>query len=151
MSRSKSCFICFVITGFVAAVTTGYLLKYLDDAIVMRYALAIMFMPSILIFADAKSKSMRFLVYTLLSIVTAFGYFYAIHYRRPFGFYVIFCGMVGFIYYVLFTNQATKDNTCTKIVIPLCLTATVVLLALSANLMFNPIHMPLLNGGSIMW
>lgn len=151
MSRSKSCIICFIISGLVAAITMGVFLRFLDDAIVMRYALAIMFVPTILILTDAKSKSMRFIVYTLLLIVLMFGYFYAIYYRRPFGFYVIFCAFVGFVYYFVLADKSTKDNLCTKIIVPTTLATTIVLLALSANLMFNPIHAPLLNGGSVIW
>lgn len=151
MSRSKSCITCFIISGLVAAITTGVFLRFLDDAIVMRYALAIMFVPAILILTDAKSKSMHFIVYVLLFIVVMFGYFYAIYYRRPFGFYVIFCSFIGFVYYFIFGNTAKKDNLCAKIIVPTTFISTVILLALSANLMFNPIHAPLLNGGSVIW
>ena len=130
---------------------TGYIFIYLDDAIVMRFALVILYIPAALVLVDAKSKMVRFLVYVMLTAVCLWGVLYAIYFRRPFGFSLIFCAIVGFIYYVLFTEPAKKEKLSKIIVVNGCFFILVFLMALSCNLMFNPRHAGLLNGGSIMW
>lgn len=86
-----------------------------------------------------------------LDFCNAWGVFYAIYWRRPFGFSLIFCAIVGFIYYVIFTDKATKDKMSKILIVNGCFIALVFLIALSLNLMFNPRHAGLLNGGAVMW
>jgi branched-subunit amino acid transport protein len=69
---------------------------------------------------DAKSKMVRFLVYLMLTAVCLWGVFYAIYWRRPFGFSLIFCAIVGFVYYVIFTEPAKKEKLSKIIVVNLC-------------------------------
>ena len=130
---------------------TGYIFIYLDDAIVMRFALSMLYIPAVLVLVDAKSKAGRFLDYHILTAVSLWGVFYAIYWRRPFGFSLIFCAIVGFIYYVIFTDKAPKDKMSKILIVNGCFIALVFLIALSLNLMFNPRHAPLLNGGTVMW
>lgn len=40
MSRSNSCMVCTYLIELVAGIMTGYIFIYLDDAIVMRFALS---------------------------------------------------------------------------------------------------------------
>ena len=117
----------------------------------MRFALSMLYIPAALVLVDAKSKAVRFLVYLMLTAVCLWGVFYAIYWRRPFGFSLIFCAIVGFIYYVIFTDKATKDKMSKILIVNGCFIALVFLIALSLNLMFNPRHAPLLNGGAVMW
>ena len=151
MSRSNSCMVCTYVIEFVAGIMTGYIFIYLDDAIVMRFALSILYIPAVLVLVDAKSKMVRFLVYLMLTAVCFWGVLYAIYFRRPFGFSLIFCAIVGFVYYVIFTEPAKKEKLSKIIVVNLCFFTLVFLIALSCNLMFNPRHAPLLNGGAVMW
>ena len=130
---------------------TGYIFIYLDDAIVMRFALSILYIPAVLVLVDAKLKMVRFLVYLMLTAVCFWGVLYAIYFRRPFGFSLIFCAIVGFVYYVIFTEPAKKDKISKIIIVNLYFSTLVFLIALSCNLMFNPRHAPLLNGGAVMW
>ena len=130
---------------------TGYIFIYLDDAIVMRFALSILYIPAVLVLVDAKSKMVRFLVYLMLTAVCFWGVLYAIYFRRPFGFSLIFCAIVGFVYYVIFSDTAKKDKLSKIIVVNFCFFTLVFLIALSCNLMFNPRHAGLLNGGAVMW
>ena len=143
--------ICTYLIELVAGIMTGYIFIYLDDAIVMRFALSMLYIPAVLVLVDAKSKVVRFLVYLMLTAVCFWGVLYAIYWRRPFGFSLIFCAIVGFIYYVIFTDKATKDKMSKILIVNGCFIALVFLIALSCNLMFNPRHAPLLNGGTIMW
>ena len=92
MSRSNSCMVCTYLIELVAGIMTGYIFIYLDDAIVMRFALSMLYIPAVLVLVDAKSKAVRFLVYLILTAVCLWGVFYAIYWRRPFGFSLIFCG-----------------------------------------------------------
>ena len=151
MSRSNSCIVCTYLIELVAGIMTGYIFIYLDDAIVMRFALSMLYIPAVLVLVDAKSKVVRFLVYLMLTAVCLWGVFYAIYWRRPFGFSLIFCAIVGFVYYVIFTETAKKDKLSKILIVNGCFIALVFLIALSCNLMFNPIHAPLLNGGAVMW
>ncbi len=151
MSRSNSCMVCTYLIELVAGIVTGYLFIYLDDAIVMRFALLMLYIPAVLVLVDAKSKMVRFLVYLMLTAVCFWGILYAIYFRRPFGFSLIFCAIVGFVYYVIFTDTAKKDKMSKILIVNGCFIALVFLIALSCNLMFNPRHAPLLNGGAVMW
>ena len=151
MSRSNSCMVCTYLIELVAGIMTGYIFIYLDDAIVMRFALSMLYIPAVLVLVDAKSKAVRFLVYLILTAVCFWGVLYAIYFRRPFGFSLIFCAIVGFVYYVIFSDTAKKDKLSKIIVVNLCFFTLVFLIALSCNLMFNPRHAPLLNGGTVMW
>ncbi len=151
MCRSNSCMVCTYLIELVAGIMTGYIFIYLDDAIVMRFALLILYIPAVLVLVDAKSKMVRFLVYLMLTAVCFWGVLYAIYFRRPFGFSLIFCAIVGFVYYVIFTEPAKKEKLSKIIVVNLCFFTLVFLIALSCNLMFNPRHAPLLNGGAVMW
>ena len=117
----------------------------------MRFALLILYIPAVLVLVDAKSKMVRFLVYLMLTAVCFWGVLYAIYFRRPFGFSLIFCAIVGFVYYVIFTDTAKKDKISKILIVNGCFVALVFLIALSLNLMFNPRHAPLLNGGTVMW
>ena len=108
MSRSNSCMVCTYVIEFVAGIMTGYIFIYLDDAIVMRFALSILYIPAVLVLVDAKSKIVRFLVYLMLTAVCFWGVLYAIYFRRPFGFSLIFCAIVGFVYYVIFTEPPKR-------------------------------------------
>ena len=117
----------------------------------MRFALSMLYIPAVLVLVDAKSKAVRFLVYLMLTTVCLWGVFYAIYWRRPFGFSLIFCAIVGFVYYVIFTDTAKKDKMSKILIVNGCFIALVFLIALSCNLMFNPRHAPLLNGGTVMW
>ena len=143
--------LCTYLIELVAGIMTGYIFIYLDDAIVMRFALSILYIPAVLVLVDAKSKMVRFLVYVMLTAVCFWGVLYAIYFRRPFGFSLIFCAIVGFIYYVIFTDKATKDKMSKILIVNGCFIALVFLIALSLNLMFNPKHAGLLNGGAVMW
>ena len=143
--------VCTYLIELVAGIMTGYIFIYLDDAIVMRFALSMLYIPAVLVLVDAKSKAVRFLVYLILTAVCLWGVFYVIYWRRPFGFSLIFCAIVGFIYYVIFTDKATKDKMSKIIIVNFCFFTLVFLIALSCNLMFNPRHAPLLNGGTDMW
>ena len=143
--------VCTYLIELVAGIMTGYIFIYLDDAIVMRFALSILYIPAVLVLVDAKSKIVRFLVYLMLTTVCFWGVLYAIYFRRPFGFSLIFCAIVGFVYYVIFTEPAKKDKLSKIIVVNLCFFTLVFLIALSCNLMFNPRHSGLLNGGTVMW
>jgi t-SNARE complex subunit (syntaxin) len=49
------------------------------------------------------------------------------------------------------TDTAKKDKLSKILVVNGCFIALVFLIALSLNLMFNPRHAPLLNGGTVMW
>ncbi len=151
MSRSNSCMVCTYLIELVAGIMTGYIFIYLDDAIVMRFALSILYIPAVLVLVDAKSKMVRFLVYLMLTAVCFWGVLYAIYFRRPFGFSLIFCAIVGFVYYVIFTEPAKKEKLSKIIVVNFCFFTLVFLIALSCNLMFNPRHAGLLNGGAVMW
>ena len=151
MSRSNSCMVCTYLIELVAGIMTGYIFIYLDDAIVMRFALSMLYIPAVLVLVDAKSKMVRFLVYLMMTAVCFWGVLYAIYFRRPFGFSLIFCAIVGFIYYVIFSDTAKKDKLSKIIVVNVCFFTLVFLIALSCNLMFNPRHAPLLNGGAVMW
>ena len=151
MCRSNSCMVCTYLIELVAGIMTGYIFIYLDDAIVMRFALSILYIPAVLVLVDAKSKMVRFLVYLMLTAVCFWGLLYAIYFRRPFGFSLIFCAIVGFVYYVIFSDTAKKDKMSKIIIVNVCFFTLVFLIALSCNLMFNPRHAPLLNGGAVMW
>ena len=151
MSRSNSCMVCTYLIELVAGIMTGYIFIYLDDAIVMRFALSMLYIPAVLVLVDAKSKAVRFLVYLILTAVCFWGVLYAIYFRRPFGFSLIFCAIVGFVYYVIFSDTAKKDKLSKIIVVNFCFFTLVFLIALSCNLMFNPRHAGLLNGGAVMW
>ncbi len=151
MSRSNSCMVCTYLIELVAGIMTGYIFIYLDDAIVMRFALVILYIPAVLVLVDAKSKAVRFLVYLMLTAVCFWGVLYAIYFRRPFGFSLIFCAIVGFVYYVIFTEPAKKEKLSKIIIVNFCFFSLVFLIALSCNLMFNPRHAGLLNGGAVMW
>lgn len=151
MSRSNSCMVCTYLIELVAGIMTGYIFIYLDDAIVMRFALSMLYIPAVLVLVDAKSKMVRFLVYLMLTAVCFWGVLYAIYFRRPFGFSLIFCAIVGFVYYVIFSDTAKKDKLSKIIVVNFCFFTLVFLIALSCNLMFNPRHAGLLNGGTVMW
>ncbi len=151
MSRSNSCMVCTYLIELVAGIMTGYIFIYLDDAIVMRFALSILYIPAVLVLVDAKSKMVRFLVYVILTAVCFWGVLYAIYFRRQFGFSLIFCAIVGFVYYVIFTEPAKKDNLSKILIVNVCFFMLVFLIALSCNLMFNPRHAGLLNGGAVMW
>ena len=151
MSRSNSCMVCTYLIELVAGIMTGYIFIYLDDAIVMRFALSILYIPAVLVLVDAKSKMVRFLVYLMLTAVCFWGVLYAIYFRRPFGFSLIFCAIVGFVYYVIFSDTAIKDKLSKILIVNLCFFTLVFLIALSCNLMFNPRHAGLLNGGAVMW
>ncbi len=151
MSRSNSCMVCTYLIELVAGIVTGYIFVYLDDAVVMRFALLMLYIPAILVLVDAKSKMVRFLVYLMLTAVCFWGLLYAIYFRRPFGFSLIFCAIVGFVYYVIFTDTAKKDKLSKILIVNGCFIILVFLIALSLNLMFNPRHAPLLNGGAVMW
>ena len=143
--------VCTYLIELVAGIMTGYIFIYLDDAIVMRFALSILYIPAVLVLVDAKSKMVRFLVYLMLTAVCFWGVLYAIYFRRPFGFSLIFCAIVGFVYYVIFSDTAKKDKMSKIIIVNVCFFTLVFLIALSCNLMFNPRHAPLLNGGAVMW
>ena len=151
MSRSNSCMVCTYLIELVAGIMTGYIFIYLDDAIVMRFALLILYIPAVLVLVDAKSKMVRFLVYVMLTAVCFWGVLYAIYFRRPFGFSLIFCAIVGFVYYVIFTEPAKKEKLSKILIVNFCFFTLVFLIALSCNLMFNPRHAGLLNGGAVMW
>ena len=151
MCRSNSCMVCTYLIELVAGIMTGYIFIYLDDAIVMRFALSMLYIPAVLVLVDAKSKMVRFLVYLMLTAVCFWGVLYAIYFRRPFGFSLIFCAIVGFVYYVIFTEPDKKEKLSKIIVVNLCFFTLVFLIALSCNLMFNPRHAGLLNGGAVMW
>ncbi len=151
MSRSNSCMVCTYLIELVAGIMAGYIFIYLDDAIVMRFALSILYIPAVLVLVDAKSKIVRFLVYLMLTAVCFWGVLYAIYFRRPFGFSLIFCAIVGFVYYVIFSDTAKKEKLSKIIVVNLCFFTLVFLIALSCNLMFNPRRAGLLNGGTVMW
>lgn len=151
MSRSNSCMVCTYLIELVAGIMTGYIFIYLDDAIVMRFALSMLYIPAVLVLVDAKSKMVRFLVYLMLTAVCFWGLLYAIYFRRPFGFSLIFCAIVGFVYYVIFSDTAKKDKLSKIIIVNFCFFTLVFLIALSLNLMFNPRHSGLLNGGAVMW
>lgn len=151
MSRSNSCLICTYLIELVAGIMTGYIFIYLDDAIVMRFAITILYIPAALVLVDAKSKMVRFLVYLMLTAVCFWGLLYAIYFRRPFGFSLIFCAIVGFVYYVIFSDTAKKDKLSKILIVNACFFTLVFLIALSCNLMFNPRHAGLLNGGAVMW
>ena len=151
MSRSNSCMVCTYLIELVAGIMTGYIFIYLDDAIVMRFALSILYIPAVLVLVDAKSKTVRFLVYLMLTAFCFWGVLYAIYFRRPFGFSLIFCAIVGFVYYVIFSDTAKKDKLSKIIIVNFCFFTLVFLIALSCNLMFNPRHAGLLNGGAVMW
>ena len=151
MSRSNSCLICTYLIELIAGIMTGYIFIYLDDAIVMRFALLILYIPAVLVLVDAKSKMVRFLVYLMLTAVCFWGLLYAIYFRRPFGFSLIFCAIVGFVYYVIFSDTAKKDKLSKILIVNFCFFTLVFLIALSCNLMFNPRHAGLLNGGAVMW
>ena len=151
MSRSNSCMVCTYLIELVAGIMTGYIFIYLDDAIVMRFALSMLYIPAVLVLVDAKSKIVRFLVYLMLTAVCFWGLLYAIYFRRPFGFSHIFCAIVGFVYYVIFTEPAKKEKLSKILIVNGCFIALVFLIALSLNLMFNPRHAGLLNGGTVMW
>lgn len=151
MSRSNSCMVCTYLIELVAGIMTGYIFIYLDDAIVMRFALLMLYIPAVLVLVDAKSKMVRFLVYLMLTAVCFWGLLYAIYFRRPFGFSLIFCAIVGFVYYVIFSDTAKKDKMSKILIVNGCFITLVFLIALSCNLMFNPRHAPLLNGGAVMW
>ena len=69
MSRSNSCMVCTYLIELVAGIMTGYIFIYLDDAIVMRFALSMLYIPAVLVLVDAKSKAVRFLVYLMLTAV----------------------------------------------------------------------------------
>ena len=143
--------VCTYLIELVAGIMTGYIFIYLDDAIVMRFALSILYIPAVLVLVDAKSKMVRFLVYVMLTAVCFWGVLYAIYFRRPFGFSLMFCAIVGFVYYVIFSDTAKKDKMSKIIIVNVCFFTLVFLIALSCNLMFNPRHAPLLNGGAVMW
>ena len=143
--------VCTYLIELVAGIMTGYIFIYLDDAIVMRFALSILYIPAVLVLVDAKSKMVRFLVYLMLTAVCFWGLLYAIYFRRPFGFSLIFCAIVGFVYYVIFTEPAKKDKLSKIIIVNLCFFTLVFLIALSCNLMFNIKYAALLNGGAVMW
>ena len=151
MSRSNSCMVCTYLIELVAGIMTGYIFIYLDDAIVMRFALSILYIPAVLVLVDAKSKMVRFLVYLMLTAVCFWGLLYAIYFRRPFGFSLILCAIVGFVYYVIFSDTAKKDKLSKILIVNVCFFMLVFLIALSCNLMFNPRHAGLLNGGAVMW
>ncbi len=151
MLRSNSCMVCTYLIELVAGIMTGYIFIYLDDAIVMRFALLMLYIPAVLVLVDAKSKMVRFLVYLMLTTVCFWGLLYAIYFRRPFGFSLIFCAIVGFVYYVIFSDTAKKDKLSKILIVNFCFFTLVFLIALSCNLMFNPRHAPLLNGGAVMW
>ena len=151
MCRSNCCMVCTYLIELVAGIMTGYIFIYLDDAIVMRFALSMLYIPAVLVLVDAKSKAVRFLVYLILTAVCLWGVFYAIYFRRPFGFSLIFCAIVGFVYYVIFSDTAKKDKLSKIIIVNFCFFTLVFLIALSCNLMFNPRHAGLLNGGAVMW
>ena len=151
MSRSNSCMVCTYLIELVAGIMTGYIFIYLDDAIVMRFALSILYIPAVLVLVDAKSKIVRFLVYLMLTAVCFWGVLYAIYFRRPFGFSLIFCAIVGFVYYVIFSDTAKKDKLSKILIVNVCFFTLVFLIALSCNLMFNPRHAGFLNGGAVMW
>lgn len=151
MSRSNSCMVCTYLIELVAGIMTGYIFIYLDDAIVMRFALSMLYIPAVLVLVDAKSKMVRFLVYLMLTAVCLWGVLYAIYFRRPFGFSLMFCAIVGFVYYVIFSDTAKKDKMSKIIIVNVCFFTLVFLIALSCNLMFNPRHAGLLNGGAVMW
>ena len=143
--------VCTYLIELVAGIMTGYIFIYLDDALVMRFAISILYIPAVLVLVDAKSKMVRFLVYLMLTAVCFWGVLYAIYFRRPFGFSLIFCAIVGFVYYVIFSDTAKKDKLSKILIVNVCFFTLVFLIALSCNLMFNPRHAPLLNGGTVMW
>ena len=110
MSRSNSCMVCTYLIELVAGIMTGYIFIYLDDAIVMRFALSMLYIPAVLVLVDAKSKMVRFLVYLMLTAVCFWGVFYAIYWRRPFGFSLIFCCFIGEYYIVDKTDNGTENQ-----------------------------------------
>ena len=149
MFRSNSCLACTYLIEFVAGIVTGYTFIYFDDVVVIRFVLLILYIPAILVLVDAKSKILRFLVYFMLTAVCFWGILYAIYFRIPFGFSLIFCVFVGFVYYIVFTDKSTKDKMSAIIIVNRYFFTLVFLIALSCNLMFNPIQAPLLNSGAI--
>ena len=61
--------VCTYLIELVAGIMTGYIFIYLDDAIVMRFALSMLYIPAVLVLVDAKSKAVRFLVYLILILL----------------------------------------------------------------------------------
>ena len=62
MSRSNSCLVCTYLIELVSGIITGYTFICPGDTIVMRFALLILYITVVLVFVDAKSKKVRFLL-----------------------------------------------------------------------------------------
>ena len=101
MSRSNSCMVCTYLIELVAGIMTGYIFIYLDDAIVMRFALSMLYIPAVLVLVDAKSKAVRFLVYLILTAVCLWGVFYAIYWL-----YIVRLVLCRFVVWDSFRIQA---------------------------------------------
>lgn len=143
----------YIFAGLIALLTLSaavYIREFLTLTTLPIYALLLSICSAILVLADAKTKSARIIVYSLLTLSLLAGLFYAIYCRRPLGFATAASSTIAIIYYVIFGIQKKKDTFLTKIL--LCIVAAIVpTLLCSSTLDFRTEKLALSNGVSVLW
>ncbi len=151
MSNCKPRYVCTGLILMALSWTLGRINASITYAPLLRYVCLIMLIPAIFVFINSKTTLGKCIIYITNTAICCGGFFYAIYFRQPLGFIVIFCSWVSSIYYFLYSEEKKKDKLPIMLTnIVLCF-VTIALFLHSANRMFNPIHSGLLNGGSVIW
>ena len=151
MSNCKPRYVCAGLIAMAFSWAFGRVYPSLWRAPLLVYVCFIMTVPALIVFIDYKSTFGKCLTYIINTAIALAGVFYAIYFRQPLGFVMFFCGTVGILYYFIFSERKKKDEFCKLLTIIATLFLTICLFLASANMMFNPIHSGLLNGGNVIW
>ncbi len=151
MSNCKPRYVCMGLILMALSWILGRINASITYAPLLRYICLIMLIPAIFVFINSKTTLGKCIIYITNAAIFCGGLFYAIYFRQPLGFVVIFRSWVSSVYYFLYSEEKKKDKLPVMLTnIFLCF-ATIALFLHSANMMFNPIHSGLLNGGSVIW
>lgn len=115
MSHSK-----YIFAGLITLLTVLaaiYIREFLALTVLPMYALLLSICSAVSVLADAKTRSAKAIVYSLLTLSLLAGLFYAIYCHRPLGFVTAISSTTAITYYVIFGVRKKRDVFLTKIMI----------------------------------
>jgi len=141
---------------FAVALTYNLLLGlYLKDFLVLSQTLTVFYLLSVLptffLLIEARSRSIRTIVYITLVLDILVNLTYFICCRRLLPVMIMVFLVIELMYFITFANRPRKDNLLTKI----CILTVTALILVTIITSYNFVHKPetpyLNNGGATLW
>lgn len=135
----------------VNAYSTVNLWGFLQMSYAPRLLIGLSLGCSVLTLINVRSKAFKTATYIMMSVVLIIGLFYAMHCRRPLGFWVAISACIVIATYFLLRPKSQKDSLVTKLISCIILTSVFVFTAFSVSFVVKSKNSGIINGPETVW